>query len=51
MADNINNSLVAAEPINFIDEFENSNINSHWSHEIYIAQEPVCNTIICIIYF
>lgn len=41
-ADNPSISSGLEEPINLIDEFDSLNIESHWSHEIYIAQEPVC---------
>lgn len=38
------------EPFNLIDEFDSSNLESHWSHEIYIPQEPVCKNNIKLLY-
>jgi len=33
------------ETIDLVDEFNTLNLESIWSHDVYIAQEPVCRKI------
>lgn len=30
------------ESNNFVETFDSLNVESRWSHDIYISQEPVC---------
>lgn len=39
-------SIQIPDQINYDDTFEYLNLKSAWSHDVFVAQEPVCNPII-----